>query len=107
MPRLLSPAEKHAWYVAMIDVTKNKQWTQGSYNTSMNDRMRRGTAMGQYMEDAHRVIPPALCNCWEAVMLAAIDAGIYTKEEVKKILTSAPKGVARNLLIKYMLTNPD
>jgi hypothetical protein len=90
----------------MIEVTKNKKWTEGSYNTSFNERMKNGTEMGQYMEGADNDSLPTRCNCWEAIMLAAIDAGIYTKDDVKKLLTTVKK-IARNQLIHYMQINPD
>lgn len=107
MPRNLSEKERMDWYSAMYLSTQARQWVMGSYNpTAPFARLRNLTAMGRYMEDAAAVITPVFCNCWEAVMLAAIEAQIYDKDEVKYALTPVPH-VARSRLIQYMYTNPD
>jgi hypothetical protein len=109
MPKMLSRVQRIAWMEEMELMVRSQSWFPGSYNSSAPTFLKNQVPMGKYLEGQSGPEIPRQCNCWEAVMASSIKANIYTREQVKYVLSCGnPKTpAARTRLFAYMKESPD
>jgi hypothetical protein len=104
MPLDLSFQKKMFWAWTFARRLKTWEWINGSFKPGAPKHFQRMMDTGRYFLDGGE--PPTRMNCWEAVLISGILAGIYTREGVVAAL-SMKKGTQNNRLMWYMYTNPE
>ncbi len=104
MPLALTFQQNMHWAWTFARLLPGWQWINGSFKPGSPARFLRMMPTGKYFLDGGD--PPTRMNCWEAVLISGILAGIYSREEVIEAL-KMKTGTQNNRLMWYMYTVPD
>ena len=103
MPMNLSISERNAFVSAMVKFTKGSSGWFPAYNPNFtSDRMRLTSEVGKWLEGDGGV--PAKCNCWEAILIAGFNVGLWGKDYVKAAVEVVPleKALSLRRLVCFM-----
>jgi hypothetical protein len=95
MPMRLSISQRKAFVAAMGKFTRGASGWVPAYNPNLNARMRLGSEVGKWLEADGGV--PAKCNCWEAILIAGFNAGLWGTDYVKAAVGVTAVDVGLNL----------
>jgi hypothetical protein len=103
MPMRLSISQRNAFVSAMVKFTKGSSGWFPAYNPNFaSERMRLTSEVGKWLEADAGV--PAKCNCWEAILIAGFNAGLWGTDYVKAAVgvTAVDIGLSLRRLVCFM-----
>lgn len=100
MPMTLSITQRKAFVGAMDRFVRESSGWVPAYNPKLIQRMRLNSDFGKWIEQNGP--QPKRCNCWEAVLIAGLNAGLWDKayiEAAVEVVPLEPELALRRLVV--------